>query len=224
MKPYHAWTTTNPGTFMPSCLAISYVGSVFLSHWPDVSIQPSTGTPRWPSQGSVPIPMGPPEYNWMPFGFSKAPATFQRLMQTISCKDQLYIRLHFGVLGQLRFCSNSIADHLAWASLSEDEGPWVQYTRREVSVISKLSQVPWLCGVIWGRGNWPSKHRSSSAFPRCSDGLVGVSIVLSSVHSRLSVDSTATPSAGYQNSRRGKQQETRHWEGNLRVSLPQLSG
>lgn len=130
----------------------------------------------------------------------------------------------FGVLGQLRFCSNSIADHLAWASLSEDEGPWVQYTRREVSVIPKLRQVPWLCGVIWGRGNWPSKHRSSSAFPRCSDGLVGVGIVLSTVHSRLSVDSTTTPSAGHQNPRRGKQQETRHWEGNLRVSLPQLSG
>ena len=129
----------------------------------------------------------------------------------------------FGVLGQLRFCRNSIADHLAWASLSEDEGPWVQYTRREVSVIPKLRQVPWLCGVIWGRGNWPSKHRSSSAFPRCSDGLVGVGIVLSTVHSRLSVDSTTTPSAGHQNPRRGKQQETRHWEGNLRVSLPQLS-
>ena len=129
----------------------------------------------------------------------------------------------FGVLGQLRFCSNSIADHLAWASLSEDEGSWVQYTRREVSVIPKLRQVPWLCGVIWGRGNWPSKHRSSSAFPRCSDGLVAVGIVLSTVHSRLSVDSTTTPSAGHQNPRRGKQQETRHWEGNLRVSPPQLS-
>ena len=128
-----------------------------------------------------------------------------------------------GVLGQLRFCSNSIADHLAWASLSEDEGPGDQYTRREVSVIPKLRRVPWLSGVIWGRGNWPSKHRSSSAFPRCSDGLVGVSIVLSSVHSRLSVNSTTTPSAGYQNSRRGKQQETRHWR-EIWGSLPQLSG
>lgn len=55
-------------------------------------------------------PMGLFEYNRMPFGLCNAPATFQRLMQTIFREDLLQILLVY--LDDIIVYSDSIADHL----------------------------------------------------------------------------------------------------------------
>ena len=219
MKPYHAWTTTNSGTFIPSCLAISYLG--YISHLmrlaghsisqPLTSWRQHTTKYRYTKMTVTRQRSHPNGPTWVQLDVVRVQQSACHLPEADA--DNLLWRpvvYSFGLLGQLRFCSNSIADHLAWASLSEDEGPWVQYTRREVSIIPKLRQVPWLYGVIWGRGNWSSIHRSSSAFPGGSDGPVGVGIVLPTVLTRLSIDSSTTPSAGHQDPRRGQEQERRH--------------
>lgn len=55
-------------------------------------------------------PMGLYEYNRMPFGLYNAPASFQRLMQTIFREDLLQILLVY--LDNIIVYSDSIADHL----------------------------------------------------------------------------------------------------------------
>ena len=50
------------------------------------------------------------EYKWKPFGLCNAPATFQKLMQTIFREDLLQILLVY--LDDIIVYSDRIADHL----------------------------------------------------------------------------------------------------------------